>query len=66
MKVRCDQCEAAMINGIFCHETACPNARSRYDTDNGEWVRQRECYECGCIIDADDPCCDAYLDQNDA
>lgn len=21
----CDQCQAAMINGVFCHETGCPN-----------------------------------------
>lgn len=23
----CDQCEATMINGVFCHETGCPNQR---------------------------------------
>lgn len=22
----CDQCVAAMINGVFCHEHGCPNA----------------------------------------
>ena len=22
---RCDQCEASMINGVYCHETGCPN-----------------------------------------
>jgi hypothetical protein len=22
----CDQCAASMINGVFCHETGCPNA----------------------------------------
>jgi hypothetical protein len=21
----CNQCEALMINGIYCHETGCPN-----------------------------------------
>lgn len=26
---RCDQCVAAMINGVYCHETGCPNARKR-------------------------------------
>lgn len=26
---RCDQCVAAMINGVFCHETGCPNARKK-------------------------------------
>lgn len=23
----CDQCIAVMINGVFCHEHGCPNAR---------------------------------------
>ena len=25
--MHCDQCEAVMINGVFCHETGCPNAK---------------------------------------
>lgn len=29
--VRCSQCEAAVINGIACHETGCPNARRSFD-----------------------------------
>jgi len=24
--MRCNQCEAMMINGVFCHETGCPNS----------------------------------------
>lgn len=28
----CDQCNAAMINGVFCHETGCPN-KSRADRE---------------------------------
>lgn len=23
---KCSQCEALVINGIFCHETGCPNS----------------------------------------
>ena len=23
----CDSCEAVMINGVYCHEHGCPNAR---------------------------------------
>ena len=35
---KCDQCEALMINGVFCHETGCPNT----------WKDQiRECKWCG-------------------
>lgn len=22
---KCDQCEALMINGVYCHEHGCPN-----------------------------------------
>lgn len=35
----CDSCEALMINGVYCHETGCPEAWRDYD---------RECEECGC------------------
>jgi hypothetical protein len=44
MNIKCDQCEAAMINGIFCHETGCPNARKRWDGDC--WL-----IECGAEYD---------------
>jgi len=34
----CDQCEALMINGLYCHEIGCPDA----------WKDQiRECKWCG-------------------
>ena len=32
VRVRCSQCEAAVINGLACHETGCPNGR-RADRD---------------------------------
>lgn len=54
-KITCSQCVAAMINGVFCHEHGCPNTNSRYD--DGEWIKQRKCFECGCTVDADDDCC---------
>lgn len=28
-RVGCSQCEALVINGMACHETGCPNERSR-------------------------------------
>ncbi len=34
----CDSCEALMINGIYCHETGCPDAWKDY---------KRECKWCG-------------------
>ena len=26
-KAKCDQCDALYINGVFCHETGCPNSK---------------------------------------
>ncbi len=26
--VPCDQCNDAMLNGVYCHETGCPNANT--------------------------------------
>ena len=34
----CDQCAALGINGVFCHETGCPNVRKVWDGVAGEWV----------------------------
>jgi hypothetical protein len=34
--MRCDQCCAAMINGVYCHETGCPNTH-KVKVD-GEWI----------------------------
>jgi hypothetical protein len=61
----CNHCEALMINGLFCHETGCPEARRE---------RARHCPECGTRHDdvadaamccADEPLADlcAYLDE---
>ena len=36
-RVRCDGCEALVIQGVACHETGCPEA----------WREPRECKECG-------------------
>lgn len=35
VRVRCSQCEAAVINGIACHETRCPN-ELREEADHDE------------------------------
>ena len=37
----CDQCEALTINGVYCHETGCPNAWKDYDV---------ECRFCGSLF----------------
>ena len=36
---KCTSCEALMMNGVYCHETGCPDAWRDY---------VRECAECGC------------------
>lgn len=35
--VQCSQCAAAVINGVACHETGCPNVPSYDDDDEGEY-----------------------------
>jgi hypothetical protein len=37
----CDGCSPSVINGVFCHETGCPEA----------WRdREAECFDCGCAF----------------
>ena len=55
--ISCDQCQMLSINGIACHETGCPNMGARWDSESGEWIKQRKCFDCGCTVDADDECC---------
>lgn len=35
----CDGCSPARINGVFCHETGCPDAWRDHPVP---------CFECGC------------------
>ena len=35
----CNGCSPAIINGVFCHESGCPDAWRDHP---------RECFECGC------------------
>ncbi len=55
----CNQCEAIVINGLICHERGCPNEGARWDSDREAWIRQRKCFDCGFMVDVDDPCCAA-------
>lgn len=57
VKMKCDQCLMAMINGKPCHEHGCPNSKSRWDPESGEWIKQYKCFTCGYLVDHDDPCC---------
>jgi hypothetical protein len=49
--MRCNSCEAVMINGIYCHENGCPDAWKDY---------KRECKWCGSMFTPEDKyqtCC---------
>lgn len=37
---RCDQCAPNTVQGIFCHEHGCPNARKAWDVGTREWVTE--------------------------
>lgn len=52
----CDQCDAAMINGVFCHETGCPNARKRWVPEREAWIRFMPCRDCGCDVEEGEAC----------
>jgi len=38
MAKKCDQCTWVYINGIFCHETGCPNQHKDWDKKESTWV----------------------------
>lgn len=64
-RVHCDKCEMLSINGVPCHEQGCPNMGARWDREAQDWVKQRECFECGNTVDADDPCCSAPIEDEE-
>ena len=33
----CDQCTWAYIQGLFCHETGCPNQHKDWNSEDGIW-----------------------------
>jgi hypothetical protein len=54
--MHCDQCEALMINGTFCHETGCPNQRKTFVAERGEWVLFVACRDCGYSVESGTAC----------
>lgn len=39
--MKCESCNSATINGVFCHERGCPDS----------WkYRVNDCFECGCFF----------------
>lgn len=54
IKKTCNQCEVLIINGLFCHETGCPNSKKKWV--NGEWVKFVKCFECGFEVEEGTEC----------
>ena len=54
--MNCDQCQAAMINGVFCHESGCPNTKKTWVQDRESWVKFIRCFECGEDVEAGESC----------
>lgn len=54
VRISCDQCQMLSINGMACHEHGCPNSSKVWE--QGEWVKYRECRECGCDVRDGEQC----------
>jgi hypothetical protein len=65
VRVHCNQCAMMAINGVACHETGCPHMGARWDAESECWIAQRECFDCGCTVNADDPCCSVPFDESE-
>jgi hypothetical protein len=57
LPVECDQCISAMINGVFCHESACPNQKRKWDEFSGVWDDYSVCRECDNDVWDGEVCC---------
>ena len=63
IKKTCDQCSQLIINGIFCHETGCPNERKTFV--DGQWIRFVKCSECGFEVEEGTTCnCHEIIEQD--
>lgn len=63
--MKCNQCEAAMINGVYCHESGCPNQDKKYNAESESWESVFECSECGSEYDSAESageCCQSGFD----
>ncbi len=48
---KCNQCDSFSVNGIYCHESGCPNEDKKYNHDTESWESVYTCFECGCEYD---------------
>lgn len=35
---KCNQCDSAIINGVYCHEHGCPNIDKFWDEESEMWM----------------------------
>jgi len=54
--MRCDQCQAANINGVFAHEAGCPNGKKTWQEERQAWVRYVDCFDCGYPVEVGEVC----------
>lgn len=63
MSTGCDQCNAVMINGVFCHEHGCPNRHNNlYFTCEGRCGRRLSKIQMGRFENVCDVC-EAQADE---
>lgn len=60
--MKCDQCVAAMINGVFCHETGCPNTFKVWDNLSQQWKKVYQC-DCGEDVFVGEQCFECHPDE---
>jgi hypothetical protein len=60
-RMKCDRCQMLSVNGHAAHELGCEYSGAKWNSETGEWTKQRKCLVCG-TVDADDPCCNAEVD----
>lgn len=53
MPMKCDQCVALTINGVYCHEHGCPNIRKEREAE--EDTDEEDPWACGCDCGCTDP-----------
>jgi hypothetical protein len=47
--MKCDQCNAMMVNKFYCHERDCPNEKKTWI--DGQWILMIPCEECGDMVE---------------
>lgn len=63
---KCNQCDSAVINGVYCHESGCPNQDKKYNHESESWESVYECSECGCehnSAESAGECCQDGIDS---